>query len=886
LLEKRAYSVANLFLFSLFVGSFRRFLEWTAGGVPEPFPLSFIVTLTGFYWLAFFLITLILRTLVAQPWRVSINVILVGVFLGVFPPIIDVLVTGPGFEYAYVWSLPAQFHWYLYNPALKIPAGEAAVLWAVILLTALYVWHRTQSPWRAAVALVWAYASVLVLGGVIAGVAKYLRLAMGWEPTQQIALVNLMQVLAAFAIYLLLQPRLAGALARRVPAVLPYLALYFLGAWAAGAAASPASLVYALLLAVLLLGWGGAGDGCDAEDARFLALTGALLLTALAAANAFALLPLALVYLAGLLERGGEPRGPLLAAATASAAFAAGVTAAAEQAAYGAPRWWISFLPAPADAAAVGPLRGLPLALTAGVAAGALLVFSVRRRAAPAEPGYAAFGVLGLTAFVALVRLYLDWALTGAYPTRMLMTFLLAAGRYGLAVFAFAAVAAQAAGVPWRELLRRHGALVWLGAVPPLIDVVAGAGGSAIDFRWAPPAAWSAALYYPAQGIAAGEAVLWWALVLGTAGAVWALTKSAARTAAALTAAYAVASAVSIGPAWAADTVREALGWPHEHRLMIMAVIQVAALFAVYLALQPALRRGLLGRLPHVLPFVLIVFLGAAFQGGAVTVTAVAYAFLLLFAGWIALGQNDYFDAADDAAQGRATYLDLEDVRLLTVISWLGVAGLAAAHSAATFPAAMAAATYMLYNYPFYRGKRYFPTNLKIEGVWGFCAFVFGVVAAFEHGAYGGPRWWYQHSPPLPEAYAGPLPGSTLAAMLLAFGGFSLVASLKDYKDTEADLAAGVQTLYTVALKRGRSLARVHAVALGVCCAAVASAPFLMAAAGKTAWWTGVGGLAAAAAVWRGMRGAPSAAGFRRVLVILALYFGFLIAALVFAPGA
>lgn len=887
LLEKRPYAVANIFLFALFVGSFRRFLEWTLGGVPEPFPLSFIVTLTGFYWFAFFLITLILRGLVDQPWRVSINVILVGIFLGIFPPVLDLLISGPGFEYAYVWSLPSQFHWYLYNPALKIPAGEAIVLWAVILLTALYVWHRTRSPWRAGVALLWAYASVLVLGGVMAGAAKYFRLYMGWEPTQQIATVNQLQVLAALAAYLVLQPRLARRLAGEAPRRAPYLLPFFAGAWAAGAAFTATAALYAILLSVFLLLQSPEGEGCDAEDARFLSITAAMLLAALAAANALAVVPLALVFLLGVRARQGEA-GALRTVLLALAAYGAGVAAGVEQTAYGAPRWWISFLPAPAAGAPTGALDALILGMAAAVAAGALLTSAWRRPPAAAagqREGYAAFRILTMVALVAGFRILLDWALAGHYPTRMLMTYLLAAGRLLFATFTFLAVAQLAGGLPWRATLMRARHWLWLWLLPPVVGAAAGSGGNLLAPEWQHPGAWSWLISYPAQGVDSGETILWWALVAFTVYSVWSHTRSAGRAAGALVLGYAAAVAVAIVPAALAEQLRAALGWPREHRLMLMAVLQVTAAFAAYLVLQPALRKGLLRRLPHVLPFLLIVFLGSAVHGGEVSLATAVYALLLVFAGWIALGQNDFFDAAEDALQGRTPYLDLEDVRFLTTVAWLGVAGLAAAHSAATFPAAMAVATYMLYNYPFYRGKRYFPTNLKIEGVWGFCAFAFGVVAAFEHAAYGGPRWWYTHSPPLPEAFAGPLPVTTIAAMFLAFGGFSLVALLKDYKDAQADLAAGVQTLYTVALKRGRPLARVHAYALGACCAAVASAPFLLAAAGKLAWGHGAGGLAAAAALGLLMRGEPSARRFRLSLIALSAYFVFLIAALAVYEG-
>lgn len=495
LLEKREYHTYNILLFSLFVGAMRRFFEWSLGGDYPTLPPSNLLMLTGFYWFSFFLITLVLRVLVPQPWRVSINVILVGIFLGIFPPLIDLAASGRNFEYSYVWGVPSSFNWYLYNPALHIPLGEAVVLWAVILLTTLYVAHKTRSAARTAAAFALAYGAVLAMGGMLAGVAE------------------------------------------------------------------------------------------------------------------------------------------------------------------------------------------------------------------------------------------------------------LAAGLFG---------------------------------------------------------------------------------------------------------------------------------WPRTHMVAALNMLQFVAAAGIYLVLQPRLFQGLRKRLRHAYPFVMFVFVGSAFAGGVSAVTFI-YAAVLLLVFAAALVQNDYYDAADDAQIGRTPYVDLDDVRFFTITAAFVIAALAVANTVVFLPLLIILVVSILYSFPLYRGKRYFPSNVKMEGMWGLSSFVVGIVAAVETKAFGAPNWWIGVLPwPDDRSLLGAFDGLTIWAMLLVFGGYSLVALLKDYKDVEADKAAGIQTVYTLALKRGRPLEQVHRVVVGLSAASLAAAPMLLTAAGRVPWvWSG-GGIIAGAALVTTMGGTPSPKKFRRTLLLLTVYFLYL----------
>ena len=117
-------------------------------------------------------------------------------------------------------------------------------------------------------------------------------------------------------------------------------------------------------------------------------------------------------------------------------------------------------------------------------------------------------------------------------------------------------------------------------------------------------------------------------------------------------------------------------------------------------------------------------------------------------------------------------------------------------------------------------------------------------------------------------------------AVALVFGGYSLVAALKDYKDWESDLTGGVQTLYTLAKRRGWPFERVH-LTLVTLAAVSLLAPFpLLAWAGKLSPWAGVGSIPCIAVLAATMRRAPSEAGFNYALLAIDVYLAYLTGAL------
>jgi hypothetical protein len=115
----------------------------------------------------------------------------------------------------------------------------------------------------------------------------------------------------------------------------------------------------------------------------------------------------------------------------------------------------------------------------------------------------------------------------------------------------------------------------------------------------------------------------------------------------------------------------------------------------------------------------------------------------------------------------------------------------------------------------------------------------------------------------------GALDPTTLASVGLIFAGYSVIASLKDYKDWEADLRAGVQTFYTLAKRRGWNFQKLHRTLTAIACLCLL-APFpLLAWAGKLQIGWMAGGLVPVAVIAWSMRRAPSEANFNNVLLAI-----------------
>jgi hypothetical protein len=186
-------------------------------------------------------------------------------------------------------------------------------------------------------------------------------------------------------------------------------------------------------------------------------------------------------------------------------------------------------------------------------------------------------------------------------------------------------------------------------------------------------------------------------------------------------------------------------------------------------------------------------------------------------------------------------------------------------NSAATYLLLLQFVASVVYNYPFYRARDYFPANLKIEGLWGATSFLIGWLSARESLPPSAVKTTVAEGAALSALDA----DSAIAAFLI-FGGFSLLSALKDQKDIELDTRSKTQTLYTFAARKNQVTAT-HRMLIAIAAVAFLVGPVLLALKGMLAWpWVGVGLVAAICLA--ALNPKPSRTGFYRALMVISAY--------------
>ena len=483
-----------------------------------------------------------------------------------------------------------------------------------------------------------------------------------------------------------------------------------------------------------------------------------------------------------------------------------------------------------------------------------------------------------IVAFVGIVRTLFEWII-GHQPLVFLnQSILISVSYYVMVLFLYTAPLALLVKQSWRTSMNVVLAAVFCGILPPIIDgVLSGAGTFRYQYVLDFPAGWPWTLHSPDKGLPIGETVVLWLTVALTSFYVWRKTANAYRGIAAAMLAYAVV----VLHGGALPTLVEGLypgsGWGGKGAPITYA--QLAVVLILYLLFRPAVATGLLKRWHHTLPFILVCLIGGAMEGppDSVLVWSVA---LVQLAFLVALAQNDYFDRDEDARQGRAPYVDREDVAVLNIVFLLLVFTLILNSSAIGYILLIIFLVSVLYSYPMYRGKRFFPANLKSEGVWGASSFLIGVASSAGSGAPVDPTTLsFTASTEASHNAADIFDAPTLVALLLVFSGWSMVAALKDFKDVRADARSGIQTLYTLAVRRGWGLHRVHRI-LSITVALSMLLPFpLLAWAQDWPYYTAAAGLPFAVGLLLATNRAPSRAGFQSILATINLCLFALLAA-------
>lgn len=448
--------------------------------------------------------------------------------------------------------------------------------------------------------------------------------------------------------------------------------------------------------------------------------------------------------------------------------------------------------------------------------------------------------VLALSAFVGLVRLLLEFMVCSPGLYASFAGYLSYITFYLMNAFLYATAIHFIIDVDWRRSMNVVLIGVFVGIFPPLLDTLfLGAHNFryAYNFSWLEGWRWS--IYNPQAHIGPGEALTLWFTVLLLPLYVWVKSRSWPRTVAALAAGYGIVFFyVTVVASAAASLLRagfvpllratevpmiqglqetwrntsdhgqlqelaqrlEALRFAYDELAIALATaLQILVALISYLILNRRLTKHLLLRIGHSLPFALLTLLGAAatrhFDPVIDTNTWIGLlppffmALCVLHAFNVAIVQNDHFDRHEDR-RGPLPYLDVQDVHFFNATMWLLAVTAFSVRPRIGALLLVFQIVSILYNYDFYRGKRFFPANYKIEAIWGWSAFMVGVFTVLH------PR--------------GAAPDKVLIMGFLVFGGWSIFNCFKDYKDIREDYRAGIQTAYVLLKRGGRSLRTFH----------------------------------------------------------------------------
>lgn len=160
--EKKEYNFYVILVFALFVGIVRFLLEFMLSDRPLFGFNMMLAQIFSFYLLCIFIYTAILKLFVKDLiWKRSIHLVLIGVFLGILPPVIDSLIYGPrNFTYGYVPNFISDWRILFVNKDASLPFGEAFILICTIFFTALVIYIKEKSIVKLFLALIVTYAAI------------------------------------------------------------------------------------------------------------------------------------------------------------------------------------------------------------------------------------------------------------------------------------------------------------------------------------------------------------------------------------------------------------------------------------------------------------------------------------------------------------------------------------------------------------------------------------------------------------------------------------------------------------------------------------------------------------------------------------------------------
>ncbi len=419
---------------------------------------------------------------------------------------------------------------------------------------------------------------------------------------------------------------------------------------------------------------------------------------------------------------------------------------------------------------------------------------------------------------------------------------------YACLALCIAAVLYRLVRRPAAHVISAASAGLIVGVLPPVLDtLVYGAGAFNYEYHLDPRRPFSFLLYDPPHVTPLGETIAVWTSFALMALYAWVKGAGLARTLGVLLAHYGLVLFFLAGLPAASFRMTAQLSGIGFNEVATLGLTLVALL--AYLSLRPGLLPLLGRRLPHALLPPALVAVGAAWSATLSAHTALAAAALFV-SGVVFTLSNDYYDRAEDVAQGRAALVTHGDVIVLSVLQaplWLA---LSAGHFWVTLSGLAFAVIAWSYHGDPLRLKCIFPLSYKTEGLLAFVCLLAGALAPPRHD----------------------LPIANFGVFALAAAGVSVAALFKDRKDVAGDSAAGVQTLYTVLQGRGWPLGRIDALvatALATCLAVPVL--YLLAARGTPLAAAALGVLAFAAVAVLRSRLRP-ATGVAVTLLLLSSY--------------
>ncbi len=236
--ERKPYHTFAWLLVIAFVAVGRYLMDITLCQPGSVRPLTALFNDFSFYLASAWVFSLVAHLATGAPYRRCMQVVMVAVFLGLFPPLVDMLANGPGTcVYGYSSGWFSTWTLAIYAPDFKRGVGETTAMWAAIVLTGAYAWIKTASLWRFLVGLLLAYAATFTLATVPGSLASAILSAWGGLAREQGRVIDILlaslaavETLFAAAAFWVLSPRLSRRLLGRSLHGLPFVVLFLLGA--------------------------------------------------------------------------------------------------------------------------------------------------------------------------------------------------------------------------------------------------------------------------------------------------------------------------------------------------------------------------------------------------------------------------------------------------------------------------------------------------------------------------------------------------------------------------------------------------------------------------------------------------------------------------------